>query len=147
MAREELESLGSDWCYYIGWNAASQQYETSIINGADDVHSDFRLAYPTKGYWLYMIANRNLAFATDHDYTCSAEWVGDYPGGDSDLEDAQDNAEGFYDTLSWGSHWNGAFIRGDNNNPKARAADWKDSSYTGGMDDNPSTGIDTQAGT
>jgi hypothetical protein len=144
MAREELGCLGSDWCYYTGWDAASQQYETTIIRGADeDDHSEYRLAYPTKGYWLYMIASRNLAFATDHDYTCSAEWVGEYPGGDDDLPDSQDNVEGFYDTLIWDSFWEGAFIRGDNDNPIARAADWKDSSYPGGMDDNPSTGIDS----
>lgn len=132
MAREELESLGSDWCYYIGWNAASQQYETSIINGADDVHSDFRLAYPKKGYWLYMIANRNLAFATDHDYTCSAEWVGDYPGVANDLQSSDDEASGFYYLLSGDNKWSGSFIHGDS---AANEDHWKDSEYGGHDDD------------
>jgi hypothetical protein len=143
MARDAMAPLGSDWSELIGWDAATQQYETSIIKDGSGIHSDYRLTYPNKAYWLWMNANRTLAYSVTHTYYCSAEWVGEYPGGDGDLPDSQDSADGFYDTLRWGSYWKGAFIRGDYDNPMARAADWKDSSYPGGMDDNPSTGIDT----
>ena len=143
MARDEMAPLGSDWVQLTGFDAASQQYETSIINGNTGIYSDYRLTYPKKAYWLWMNANRNLTYSVIHTYTCSAEWVGDYPGGDGDLPDSEEDAMGFYDSLDSAPYWSGAFIRGDNDNPPARAADWKDPSYYGGEDNNPYTGIDT----
>jgi hypothetical protein len=106
---------------------------------------DFQLMYPEKGYWVYMNTDDTFAFSVTHTYTCSAEWVSDFPGdpGDSDLPHSDECAEGFYNTLNDNPPWDGAFIRGDNDTPMARAADWKDSSYPRGMDDNPSTGIDS----
>jgi hypothetical protein len=142
MARDAMGPLGTDWAELTGWNAAEQDYETSIIRGADDsIYSEYRLVYPNKAYWLWMDTNRNLTYATSHTYTCSAEWVSEYPGGDADLPQSDDEAQGFYDTLSGAWSWSGSFIRGDNDDPPARAADWKDS-YYGGQDDS-STGIDT----
>jgi hypothetical protein len=50
-----------EWTSCIGFNAASQSYETSIINGGSGSHSDSNPMYPTKGYWLFMDANGILA--------------------------------------------------------------------------------------
>lgn len=143
MARDEMAPIGSDWAKIIGWNAATQQYETTIIKNGDDIYSDYRLVYPAKGYWLWMMANRSLTYPVSHTYTCSAEWVSEYPGDDLDLPASEADAEGFYDILRWAPYWSGAFIRGDNVTPPARAADWKDPSYYGGQDDNPNSGIDS----
>ncbi|KUG05675.1 hypothetical protein ASZ90_016885 [hydrocarbon metagenome] len=138
MARDLMASLGSDWSILMGWDASSQQYETSITR-----YEDYRLTYPKKGYWLWMNADRYLAYPVTHTYTCSAEWVSQYPGNDPDIVHSEAEATGFYNTLGGTYSWSGTFIRGDNDNPPARAADWKDPSYYGGLDDNPNTGIDS----
>jgi hypothetical protein len=60
MARDLMASLGSDWSILTGWDASSQQYETSITR-----YEDYRLTYPKKGYWLWMNADRYLAVSTN----------------------------------------------------------------------------------
>lgn len=52
-AENTLESIDDVWVEAIGFNAATQEYEVSIINGGSGDHSDQRLMYPAKGYWLY----------------------------------------------------------------------------------------------
>lgn len=60
-AKDALQSVVSQWTSAIGFNAASQSYETSIINGGSGSHSDSNPMYPTKGYWLFMSADGTLA--------------------------------------------------------------------------------------
>jgi PKD repeat protein len=60
-AKDALHSVIDEWTSAIGFNAASQSYETSIINGGSGSHSDSNPMYPTKGYWLFMSADGTLA--------------------------------------------------------------------------------------
>lgn len=53
-ARDTLLSVKSNWTQTIGFDATAQAYEASIINGGSGEHSDQRIMYPTKGYWVYM---------------------------------------------------------------------------------------------
>jgi hypothetical protein len=48
-----LDSVDDVWSEAIGFDATTQQYEVSIINGGSGEYSDQRLMYPGKGYWLY----------------------------------------------------------------------------------------------
>jgi hypothetical protein len=61
-ANEALTSVEAKWSYLIGFDSVNQTYETSIINDAtSEAHSETRLMYPTKGYWIYMTADGELA--------------------------------------------------------------------------------------
>jgi hypothetical protein len=60
-AKFTLVSVDSDWTQMIGFDADSQTYEVSIINGAWGSHSDNREMFPGKGYWLYMTKDMELA--------------------------------------------------------------------------------------
>jgi hypothetical protein len=62
-ANSSLTSLENLWSILIGYNAASQVYETSIINNAPegDAHSEIKNMRPWKGYWLYLTAAGELA--------------------------------------------------------------------------------------
>jgi len=51
----------NQWTQVIGYNAQSQAYETSLINGGSGSHSDTNPMYPFKGYWLFMNAPGTLA--------------------------------------------------------------------------------------
>ena len=53
-ARDTFLSVKSNWTQAIGFDASAQVYESSIINGGSGEHSDQRVLYPTKGYWIYM---------------------------------------------------------------------------------------------
>jgi hypothetical protein len=44
----------NQWAYLTGFDAQTQQYMTSIINGGLDEHSDSARMQPYKGYWIYM---------------------------------------------------------------------------------------------
>jgi hypothetical protein len=61
-ANSTLMSVESQWAYIIGFDAANQQYEASIINDtADGDHAETRAMLPGKGYWIYMTASKELA--------------------------------------------------------------------------------------
>ena len=60
-ARATLLSVKNDWTHLIGYDAENQQYELSIINGEIGMHSDSKPMIPTKGYWLYMADDGELA--------------------------------------------------------------------------------------
>jgi len=60
-ARDTLLSLGDAWSVLMGFDAAAQAYETSIIRGGSGDHSDAGQMQPTKGYWLYLTENGTLA--------------------------------------------------------------------------------------
>jgi len=60
-AKDALQSVSDKWVYAIGFNAAGQSYETSIIKGGSGSHADTNPMYPTKGYWLFMNADGTLA--------------------------------------------------------------------------------------
>ncbi len=62
-ANSALTSVESKWTTLIGFNAATQTYEVSIINNAPsgDSHSELREMSLWKGYWLYMTSSGELA--------------------------------------------------------------------------------------
>jgi hypothetical protein len=62
-ANSSLTSVENLWSTLIGFDAAHQVYEPSIINNApeNDPHSEKRLLSPWKGYWLYMTGEGELA--------------------------------------------------------------------------------------
>jgi hypothetical protein len=131
MARDELAVLGGNWGSAIGYDATTQQYEPTIIRGGSGIHSDFQLMYPEKGYWVYMYTDDTFAFSVTHTYTCSAEWIVDYPGVDRDCEPCDDEASGFYNSLDADTYWSGdtpGFINGNSN---ANEDHWKDTAYGG----------------
>lgn len=53
-AANTLRSVERWWATVIGFDAGAQEYETSIIRGADGRHSETRTMEPMEGYWLYM---------------------------------------------------------------------------------------------
>jgi hypothetical protein len=60
-ARATLLSVKNDWAQLIGYDGENQQYEVSIINGESGIHGDSKSMMPTKGYWLYMAGDGELA--------------------------------------------------------------------------------------
>jgi PKD repeat protein len=60
-AKDALQSVSDKWVSAIGFNAAGQSYESSIIKGGSGSHADTNPMYPTKGYWLFMNADGTLA--------------------------------------------------------------------------------------
>jgi len=60
-ARDTLQSVQSQWTQLIGYNGASQYYDTSIIKEGSGSHSDTNPMNPFKGYWLFMNAPGTLA--------------------------------------------------------------------------------------
>lgn len=135
MARDELAQLGGSWSEIQGFDPITQQYETSIINGGSDIHSDYQLMYPGKGYWIWMTSQHGLTFTVDHTYYHSSEYIVDYPPAnpDRDCEPCDDEAIDFYNGLDADTRWAGSspgFIYG---NDDANENHWKDSDY-GGQD-------------
>ncbi|OPX71228.1 MAG: Caspase domain protein [Methanoregulaceae archaeon PtaB.Bin009] len=59
-AKDALSSVHSSWSHLIGFDAESQFYENSIINGGSGTHSDTNLVYPGKGYWVFMNSQGTL---------------------------------------------------------------------------------------
>lgn len=53
-AKDALHPVQYFWSQLIGFNAESQYYDNSIINGGSGTHSDTNLVYPGKGYWIFM---------------------------------------------------------------------------------------------
>lgn len=53
-AKDALLPVQQSWSQVIGFNAESQFYETSLINGGSGTHSDTNLVYPGRGYWVFM---------------------------------------------------------------------------------------------
>ncbi|QSZ68327.1 DUF3344 domain-containing protein [Methanofollis aquaemaris] len=53
-AANTLRSVKNCWATVIGFDADAQEYETSIIRGAEGRHSEMRAMEPMDGYWLYM---------------------------------------------------------------------------------------------
>jgi len=60
-ARDTLLSLGDAWTQVIGYDAGTQQYETSIIRGGAGNHADTQEMRPMKGYWIYLRGESELA--------------------------------------------------------------------------------------
>ncbi len=62
-ANSALTSVESSWAVLMGFDAATQTYQVSIINnaGAEDAHSESREMACWKGYWLYMTGAAELA--------------------------------------------------------------------------------------
>ncbi|QSZ66965.1 DUF3344 domain-containing protein [Methanofollis aquaemaris] len=53
-AANTLRSIENCWATVIGFDAGAQEYETSIIRGAEGRHGEMRTMEPMNGYWLYM---------------------------------------------------------------------------------------------
>jgi PKD repeat protein len=60
-ANDALLSVEDVWTTLIGFDAETQTYEVSIINGATGSHSEEREMNPMEGYWLYVRADGELA--------------------------------------------------------------------------------------
>ncbi len=129
-ARDMLLPLGGAWATAIGYDAETQEYEVSMIRGATGRHSDQRLMFPGKAYWVYMTEEGDLIHSYYRTYSFCAEWVGDYHGMQDAIPCADEEAEGFYNTLDWSSSWTGQFING---NDTAMERHWKDPAF-GGVD-------------
>lgn len=56
-ANETFTSLQDGWSYAVGYNAALQQYEDSIVRNGTGNQSDTRPIHPYQGYWLYCSQN------------------------------------------------------------------------------------------
>jgi len=120
-ARDTLLSLGSAWSIAYGFDAGTQEYEVSMISGATGRHSDQRLMFPGKGYWVNAAAEGTLIplKATkdnhDEDYPqVGVEWVENY---DLDwqhpLSQCSNTSRGFYNTLVEEGGWIPMFEYGD----------------------------------
>jgi len=125
-----LLPLGSAWATAQGYDAGVQDYEVSMINGGTGSHSDQRLMFPGKAYWVYVTAEGDLIRSYYRSYSFCAEWVGDYHGMQAPLAWADEEAAGFYNTLAGSSLWAGQFISG---NDAAMERHWKDPAF-GGVD-------------
>jgi len=117
-ARETLISITDVWTEAQGYDAINQVYETSIINGGSGSHSDSRLMYPTKGYWVYVTAMDSytpIAGLKDYydeiHHQVGVEWVNNYQVGP--LSNSDDTAVGFYNTLGNAYGWVQMFEKGD----------------------------------
>ncbi len=62
-ANSTLMSVEAQWAYVIGFDAANQQYEPSIINNdqGEGAHNEGGNMRPGKGYWIYMTDSKELA--------------------------------------------------------------------------------------
>ena len=62
-ANSALTSIEKSWAYLLGFDAATQKYESAIINNDDTggVHDEDNLMYPMKGYWVYVTEDCELA--------------------------------------------------------------------------------------
>lgn len=69
-----------------------------------------------------------LTTSSSSAYKVCAEWVNEYHGYKKNLNNNDENAQGFYNELSGDSYWSGAFIYGDD---LAWESDWKDPSREG----------------
>lgn len=139
-ARDTLISLRNAWSEAKGWDAGSQEYETSFIRDSTGDTSDQRLMYPGKAYRVYMTEEGTLVplKATkdnhDEDYPqVGVEWVTEYDSS-SPLPLSDDNAIGFYNTLG-NAGWVQMFEYGNNETDgshfTAATEDWQ---YIDGVD-------------
>ncbi len=53
-ARTLMNPLGNSWTYILVFDASTQSYRMSIINGGNGPFSAERLLNPTEGFWVYM---------------------------------------------------------------------------------------------
>ena len=60
-ARDSLLSIRSSWTEVIGWDPASQQFETTIVNGGSNDQADSRMLLPTRSYWVFVTESCSLA--------------------------------------------------------------------------------------
>ena len=59
--RDSLLSIRSSWTEVIGWDPASQQFETTIVNGGSNDQADSRMLLPTRSYWVFVTESCSLA--------------------------------------------------------------------------------------
>jgi len=57
-AKDTLKSVKDGWIYARGYNAQTQQWESTIVNGGQ---GESTYLFPSKGYWLYMEKPGTLA--------------------------------------------------------------------------------------
>jgi len=60
-ARDSLLSIRNAWTEVIGWDPATQQFETTIVNGGSNEQADSRMLLPTRSYWVYVTESCSLA--------------------------------------------------------------------------------------
>ncbi len=137
-ARDTLISVSQIWSYGYGYNAESQLYENSIVNGGSGSHSDSQPMYPGKGYWLYCTGNGMLiplAGTKDH-YDSSypqvgVEWVNNYQI--TPLSMSDNVAIDFY-TILGNAGWVPMFENGDSEAQNGHFTIGDDWRYIDGVD-------------
>ena len=62
-ANSALTSIEKSWAYLLGFDAATQKYESAIINNDETGgrHDEDNSMYPMKGYWVYVTEDCELA--------------------------------------------------------------------------------------
>jgi len=65
-ARDALAPVRESWVYGIGFNGASQEYDTTIIKGGTGEMSDLRHMFPAKGYWVFFRENATFEASPTH---------------------------------------------------------------------------------
>jgi hypothetical protein len=142
-ARDNFISIVDSWSQAMGFDAETQQYETSIINGGSGIHSDERLIYPGKGYWFWMtypdtlVPLKGTKDFQDLNYPqVGVEWVNAYPDipyVSCHLENSDDTALGFYNTLVENG-WVPMFEYGDDKAQPSHFTVGEDWKYIDGVD-------------
>ena len=120
-ARDTLISLRNAWVTVQGYDAETQGYEVSMIRGATGSHSDRRLMFPGKAYWVSMTEEATLVplKATkdyhDLDYPqVGVTWVDNYDfNWQHPLSQSSNTSRGFYNTLVVEGGWIPMFEYGD----------------------------------
>jgi len=137
-ARDNFISVVDDWTQATGYDAENQQYETSIINGGSGYHSDERVIYPGKGYYLWMNGPATLVplkgtkdFQDLYYPQVGVEWVNDYTI--TPLSNSDDTAIGFYNTLG-NAGWVQMFEKGDDEAQTSHFTVGEDWKYIDGVD-------------
>jgi len=140
--RDTLISLRNAWATAIGYDAGTQEYEVSMIRGATGSHSDQRLMFPGKAYWVYMTEEATLVplKATkdyhDLDYPqVGVEWVDNYDfNWQNPLSQSSNTSRGFYNTLVEEGGWIPMFEYGDHNVQGFHFTEAFDRQYIDGVD-------------
>ena len=145
-ARDTLISLRNAWATAQGYDAETQEYEVSMIRGATGRHSDQRLMFPGKAYWVYLTEEATLVplkatkDSHDEDYPqVGVTWVDNYDfDWQNPLSQSSNTSHGFYNTLVEEGGWIPMFEYGDHEVLQGlfTSSDWggEDLKYIDGVD-------------
>jgi hypothetical protein len=124
-ARDDLLCVDPDWVHVTEWNADIQRYETRITNLNYD---NQRLMYPTKGYYLYMNAARDMTYPIERYYYVCGEGINQYNGHGTDVYWSIQHVNDFVNSIDQEPYWIKTFVLTNNNSMERH---WKDPSRGG----------------